>query len=126
MNEADFKLRIVKSIKAEGGYARRIEDKFAVGVPDMTIIPNPSPAVFFTEAKIFMGRQFRPTPRQFIELMRLHRLPAFGVVIGMNTVTKKVYADVPKETIRVEDAVEMSEGETFSEFFVRLYNERKT
>lgn len=123
MNEADFKRRVVAAVKAEGGYARRIEDKFSVGMPDMIIVPASSPVVFFVEAKIFIGNQFRPTERQLVELRRLHRGPAFGVVLGFDIKNKVAYASHPQEVIRTETALRMNPGETYSSFFNRLATE---
>ena len=37
LSEADFKRRLVSEIKMLGGQARRIEDRFAVGVLDLII-----------------------------------------------------------------------------------------
>ena len=71
MLEADVKRRIVKDMHAGKGYARRIEDQFAVGTYDMIIIPFGLP-VFMAEIKLIRDHMFGPTPRQQIELARIH------------------------------------------------------
>jgi hypothetical protein len=57
-------------MRDDGGYARRIEDQYAVGIFDMIIIPRGLP-VFFAEVKMVTNNVFGPTPRQMIELSRL-------------------------------------------------------
>lgn len=71
VNEANFKRRIVDNIKARGGYARRIEDQFSVGFPDLIIQTSENMPVFFVEAKIVRGPVFGPSPRQYVEMKRL-------------------------------------------------------
>ena len=68
--EADIKRSIVKSMHEGGGYARRIEDQFAVGMCDMLLIPKGLP-VFAAEIKRVRDNVFGPTPRQLIELHRI-------------------------------------------------------
>lgn len=70
MNESEAKRTIVANVQARGGYARRIEDKFSVGFPDLVLV-LPDYPVFFCEAKIIVGHTFGPTPRQYVELKRL-------------------------------------------------------
>src|SRR4249920_1004887 len=61
---------MIKSIKEAGGYARRIEDQYAVGMVDTILIPRGLPA-FLAEVKVVKGPTFGPTPRQFEELCRI-------------------------------------------------------
>ncbi len=70
MNEADVKRKIVKSVQKHGGYARRFEDQFAVGILDTILIPRGLP-VFMAEVKMIRGSTFSPTPRQYVELIRV-------------------------------------------------------
>jgi len=51
--EADFKRAIVRQLLFEGGFGRRIEDKFAVGSLDMLLI-TPKYAIY-AEAKLLKG-----------------------------------------------------------------------
>lgn len=74
MRESDVKEDIVRSIRKEGGYARRVEDRFSVGQPDLFLVPKLCPAMW-VEVKVLRGNVLRPTPRQLIELTRLFRPP---------------------------------------------------
>jgi hypothetical protein len=68
--EADIKRDMIKSMHEGGHYARRLEDKFAVGVFDTILIPTGMP-VFMAEVKRVRDNVFGPTPRQLIELHRI-------------------------------------------------------
>jgi hypothetical protein len=72
MNESKVKRAIVESMKEGGGYARRLEDQYAVGIYDMIIIPTGLP-VFMAEVKIIRSEHFGPTPRQMVELQRVQQ-----------------------------------------------------
>ena len=68
--EADVKRTMVKSVRDSGGYARRIEDQFGVGIYDVILIPFGLP-VFMAEVKIIRKATFGPTLRQHVELERI-------------------------------------------------------
>lgn len=124
MLESNVKRKIVKEVKAAGGYARRLEDRFAVGLPDMMIIFPGSP-VFFAEVKIIEGRIFRPSPRQLIELQRIGiSYSTEPIVIGYADGT--YYFSEPKETIYGSDCIYTMPGETFSQTLKRWYNGKIT
>jgi hypothetical protein len=75
---------MVKSVRQAGGYARRIEDQFLVGMPDTILIPFGLP-VFFAEVKIVRGQQLAPTPRQFVEMDRINKaggIHAIAILVG--------------------------------------------
>ena len=83
-SEASIKAEMVKSVRANGGYARRIEDQFLVGMPDTILIPRGYP-VFFAEVKIVKGQQLAPSPRQYVEMVRLKAaggICAIPILIG--------------------------------------------
>jgi hypothetical protein len=76
---------MVKDVRAYGGYARRLEDKFGVGLPDMILVPKGYP-VFIAEVKLIRGTIFRPTSRQYIELRRINDAGGehvYGIMIGV-------------------------------------------
>ena len=50
MNEADLKRDLVRTLLLEGGWARRIEDKFAVGTLDMLLVTRSH--VLYADAKM--------------------------------------------------------------------------
>jgi hypothetical protein len=81
--ESQLKTELVKQCKAMGWYARRIEDKFAVGILDIHIVPT-NCQTLFVEAKVTDGLVFRPTERQFIEGRRIIEARGFAqpVLIG--------------------------------------------
>ena len=85
MNESTVKTAIVASIRASGGYARRIEDRHAVGILDTILVPKGYP-VFFAEVKMIKGLTFRPTDRQYIEMRRINEVSGgihmFAILIG--------------------------------------------
>jgi len=74
-SEADVKRSMVKSMVEGGGYARRIEDQYGVGIFDVILIPYNLP-VFMAEVKIIRGNTFGPTERQYVELIRIQNVAA--------------------------------------------------
>ena len=53
-----------------GGYARRYEDRYAVGLLDLMLkLPDLPPV--WAEGKVIDGHQFAPTPRQWVEGNRM-------------------------------------------------------
>lgn len=83
MNETKFKLLVVAAQRRAGGYARRIEDQYAVGIPDL-IIGVPDRGLMMVEAKVFTGSTFGPTPRQFVELCRIEDGGGTAALLGFN------------------------------------------
>jgi hypothetical protein len=85
IDESFYKTHMVKNVRANGGYARRLEDKYAVGLPDTMFIPKGYP-VFIAEVKLIKGTIFRPTSRQYIELRRINDAGGehvYGIMIGV-------------------------------------------
>lgn len=92
MTESDLKRAIARSIRFQGGVGHRTEDRFAVGWPDMVLIPKGLP-VFFTEAKLLHGAKLGCTPMQGLRLLELQRPPhAFGIIVGYCTRRERLYA----------------------------------
>lgn len=82
MNEADHKRKLVAEINAlSGGWARRVEDRWAIGVLDM-ILKLPGAPIVFAEAKLVVGQAFGPTKRQFIEGQRIAAAGLNVLLIG--------------------------------------------
>ena len=83
MKEGELKTSMVKNVRVHGGYARRFEDRYAVGLPDTIFIPVGIP-VIIAEVKIVEGFKFAPTDRQYVELERIneHNPRAYGILIG--------------------------------------------
>ena len=66
MNEADFKAQLVKNVRALGGYGRRLEDKYALGLLDL-VIKLPQHPFLVAEGKLIAGHAFAPSARQYEE-----------------------------------------------------------
>src|SRR5262245_9635821 len=106
MNESDLKRYLVKSIRAQGGVGQRVEDRYAVGWPDLIFIPEMGP-VFFTEAKILHGARLVCTPIQKVQLDRLHRpegrghtFYAHGVIVGYHPGKEALYIGRPDDELK--------------------------
>jgi len=79
MIEADVKRKMSEDMKNAGGYARRIEDTYAVGIFDMILIPKGLP-MFAAEVKMIHSNYFGPTPRQHVELIRIESVGGVHVI----------------------------------------------
>lgn len=77
MLESDLKRYLVKSIRAQEGTGQRYEDKYAVGLPDLVLIPALGP-VFFAEVKLIHGAKLVCTEIQAAQLARFERPAAYG------------------------------------------------
>ncbi len=70
-DEADRKRKLVREINAlPGAYARRIEDRWAVGVLDL-VLKLPGHPWMWAEGKIIDGNLFAPSERQWVEGRRI-------------------------------------------------------
>jgi hypothetical protein len=101
VNEADWKRALVKSVIAQGGTGFRIEDRYAVGRPDLVMVPKDLP-VFFLEAKLVHGAKLICTDLQNERLKDLNRPPyAFARIIGLKIGSegRKMYVGVPNQPL---------------------------
>lgn len=71
---------MVENVKAHGGYAKRIEDQYAVGTLDLIFIVKG--ITVFAEAKRYKGNSFEPTPRQYVEMTRIEYAGGNAVLVG--------------------------------------------
>ena len=122
MNEADVKRNIVKDFKVRGNYARRIEDAYSVGFPDLILIPKDYP-VFFTEAKIIKGQTFGPTDRQYVEMTRL-AISKYSVPVIIGWKERVHYLHEYAKSVTIEQCLAQQPDENIVDFFKRFYNER--
>jgi hypothetical protein len=81
VNEADRKRSLVAEVKHLGGYARRVEDRWAVGVLDL-IIKLPGHELFMAEGKLIKGNLFAPTATQYAEGVKWIKAGVDVVLIG--------------------------------------------
>ena len=123
--EANVKRAMVKSVKESGGYGRRIEDQFGVGIYDLILIPFGLP-VFMTEVKIIRKSTFGPTLRQHVELERIryvgqpngHVLP---LLIGYRNGV--YYFSELKVEVKPEDCFSVTTSDmSFHDQLVQFYN----
>lgn len=114
MKEADVKRTIVGCVKARGGYARRIEDQFSVGFPDLVVQTGRDSPVYFIEVKVVRGRKFGPTPRQYVEMSRLAiSRYAVPMLVGWHDDKGKFLFHRRAESVCVEDCFVQPEGVDF-------------
>lgn len=79
--ESEYKSKLVEQSKELGAYARRFEDRYAVGILD-TIIMYPRYRAFWIEGKIVRGLTFQPTERQYIEGQRIQKAGGTPLLVG--------------------------------------------
>ena len=84
MSEADYKRKLVADINRlpnEEGRARRIEDRYGVGILDL-IIKLPGVPTFWAEGKVIKANMFGPTPIQFEEGLKWLEAGVRVILIG--------------------------------------------
>lgn len=110
--EADVKRDMIHEVKVALGYARRIEDAFSVGFPDMVVILCGKPACF-VEVKRFSGNVFKPTPRQLVELRRIQNASekVHALLVGYRAGV--FYIANPQEEVDIRTTKPISVGEKF-------------
>ena len=67
--ECKLKTTLVTECRKLGAYARRHEDRWAIGLLDLSI-KFPGHPHLLAEAKIVDWQKFEPTPRQYVEGQR--------------------------------------------------------
>ena len=95
-NESDHKRALVAEIKSlRGGWARRVEDRFAVGVLDL-ILKLPDEPIIFAEGKMIDGNLFAPTQRQWIEGEKIQAAGLMVLLLGWKGSQMSVSPWVPQ------------------------------
>jgi len=123
--EADVKRAMVASVREAGGYARRIEDQFGVGVYDLILIPYGLP-VFMTEVKMIRKSTFGPSMRQHVELERIRHVGqpnghVFPLLVGYRNGT--YYFSGLELEVKPEDCFSVTTTDMpFHEQLIRFYN----
>ena len=110
--ESDIKRDVVHEVKMAHGYARRIEDQFSVGFPDMVVILCGGP-VCFAEFKRFDGNLFSPSPRQYVELQRIQNASEKAVALVVGWKSGVFYIANPQPVVDIRTAKPLSVGEKF-------------
>lgn len=117
--ESAYKVKMVKAIKDAGGYARRIEDQYGVGILDM-ILCLPTTGMICAEAKRFKGNFFKPSPRQYVEMERINNGGGLSLLIGIKEGVH--YLHHSTMTAFVDNCVVQQNGESFPDLLMRWYN----
>lgn len=92
MRELKFQTKLVKSTRAQGGYARKLSHRFVIGIPDLIVhIPNYAPFLlevkYFPEVSPNSNKLIPTTPKQQLELTEFNSVnidagSTAGVAIG--------------------------------------------
>jgi hypothetical protein len=121
--ENAHKSDMVAAIRKAGGYARRIEDQYGVGILDL-ILCMPSTGIVIAEAKIFDGHVFQPRGRQYLEMCDWDNAGGVALLIGVKDGKYYLHGtnrdDHPRGQVRDEDCLV---GDDFVEVFQRWYKE---
>ena len=123
VTEGELKTKMVRDVRSAGGYARRFEDRYAVGLPDVFFAPKGVPGMF-AEVKIIDGFKFAPTDRQYIELSRIneHNPFVYGIVIGWK---KTFYFTENTRQADIRDCFSFTtHTPTFYEQLIQFYHAR--
>lgn len=130
MLENRVKARIVEEMMRSNGYARRIEDQYLVGTPDL-ILSLPSTGLVMTEAKVFTGNVFEPSPRQYIEMKRIEAGGGKTLLVGWKAGIFHLHGldhtdKVVRGRVQADACVKDSDFvEAFKHWFEREQNERQ-
>lgn len=92
MNRLESKLKreLVGACQAMGAYARRLEDRYAIGLLDLDI-KFPGFPHFKAEGKIIEHQKFQPTLRQYEEGKRYIAAGGVCCLIGWDKKTKVMF-----------------------------------
>lgn len=117
LRESEVKFNIVRDIRKEGGYARRIEDRFSVGSPDLITIPLGS-LVVWLEVKVVRGNLLEPEARQLVELKRL-RIPPHSTTFLIGWKAGIHFISPPVDKIHIDDCIKQKPNERMGDFIRR-------
>jgi hypothetical protein len=84
ISEAEFKRDLVRQLIKEGGYARRLEDRYAVGTLDLLLLTKRY--LIYAEAKLIKGLALpaRVAQREQIKLFNeVGNTRAYALIIGL-------------------------------------------
>ena len=88
--ESERKRELVEGCRELGGYARRLEDRYALGLLDLTI-KLPDLPHLLAEGKIVEHQKFEPTLRQLEEGKRYIAAGGVCALIGWDKKTKVMF-----------------------------------
>lgn len=125
-DESDYKTRLINQCRKLGAYARRFEDRSAVGILDMVIIFQDQP-VCFVEGKMIRNRTFKPTDRQWIEGNRVLALGgkyAIAAMVGWEYDTGLMRVGDWSRELQVRDCMYQLKGDDFATTLWRFIRDR--
>jgi hypothetical protein len=88
--ESKFKAALVDECKKLGAYARRHEDRYAIGLLDLAI-KFPGHPHLLAEGKLVEHQKFAPTARQYVEGERYIAAGGLCCLIGWEPKTKVMF-----------------------------------
>lgn len=88
--ESKLKTELISECRKLGAYARRHEDRYAIGLLDLTI-KFPGHPHLLAEGKIVLHQSFAPTPRQYEEGARYIAAGGLCCLIGWDKATKAIF-----------------------------------
>jgi N-acetyl-anhydromuramyl-L-alanine amidase AmpD len=88
--ESKYKTELVFECRKLGAYARRLEDRYAIGLLDLTI-KFPGYPHILAEGKIVAHQSFAPTLRQYEEGRRYIDAGGLCCLIGWDRATKAMF-----------------------------------
>lgn len=123
MLETKLKNKLIEEIKKEGGYARRIEDQFAVGMPDMVVCYH-STGLVLLEVKVAatIKTAYGATPRQAIEIKRIVQAGGKAALLGILTDYTEMALSPGLTATRIDREERRRGGETFERLLKRYLN----
>ena len=92
--ESKLKADLVTECKKLGAYARRHEDRYALGLLDLSI-KFPDRPHLLAEGKIVEHQKFEPTPRQWKEGVDYTKAGGLCCLIGWDKQTKAMFIHHP-------------------------------
>ncbi len=111
--ESELKTELVAACRKMGAYARRLEDRFAIGLLDLDIKFLGHPHLK-AEAKIVEHQLFQPTGRQYIEGQRYIDAGGLCCLIGWDKKTKVMFIHPWAKTALKADSFTPASGSTRS------------
>ncbi len=107
--ESKFKTDLVGACRDLGAYARRHEDRYAIGLLDLSI-KFPNHPHLFAEGKIVAHQSFAPTLRQYEEGKRYIAAGGLCCLIGWDPKTKIIFIHPWAKTALKKDCFTPANG----------------
>ena len=108
--ESRFKAKLVDLCRARGAYARRLEDRYAIGLLDLTI-KFPGHPHLLAEGKLVPHQSFAPSIRQWHEGESYRAVGGLCVLIGWDPKTKQMYVHEWAKTAKKEASFTAHNGD---------------